>query len=324
MRMEKPRKPRPLKAGGRVRVVAPASPMERGRFDAGCRELARLGYSVGHTERVFAVSGFFAGTKDERATDLADSLNDAQAGAVIYARGGYGTDQLLPLPPGIDAGRVKLLVGYSDATSLQIYLWQKYGWVTIYGPMVATGLDHGEGKPGGYDGESLRRAVAEVDGGWTIPLEGSELVGGEGEGAILGGCMTMLEDTIGTPWEIDTRGAILLLEDCLMKPYQVDRALMHLRHSGKFEAVRGIVFGEFPACEPPEGSRVTVEEVTARHTRGLGVPVVWGAAIGHSRRAMRTVPLGVRGRLRADGAGVLEILEPACAESEEDQAGKAE
>jgi muramoyltetrapeptide carboxypeptidase len=322
--MEKPRKPRPLKAGGRVRVVAPASPVERGRFDAGCQELARLGYSVAHTEQVFAASGYFAGTTEERAADMADALRDADVGAVIYARGGYGTDQLLPLPPEIGEGRAKLLVGYSDATSLQIYLWQKYRWVTIYGPMAATGLDHGEGKPGGYDGESLRRAVGDVHEGWEIPLDGRAFAGGEGEGVVLGGCMTMMEDTIGTPWELDTRGAILLIEDCLMKPYQVDRALMHLQHSGKFDGVRGIVFGEFPACEPPEGSGVTVEEVAARQTRGLGVPVTWGAAVGHSRRAMRTVPLGVRGRLRADGPGVLEILEPACAVAGEGRAGKAE
>ncbi len=311
--MKKPGKPRSLEAQGRVRVVAPASPMERARFDAGCGELARLGYAVRHSERVFASSGYFAGTVAERTADLAAAFHDAGAAAIFCARGGYGCAQLLPLPPAISEPGVKLLVGYSDVNSLQIFLWQTQGWVTLYGPMVAAGLDAGEGKPGGYDGETLRRALSETRGGWPIALEGQPLASGEAEGVLLGGCMTMVETSLGTPWELDTRGAILLLEDRGMKPYQIDRALLHFRQSGKFDSVAGIVFGEFPGCEPPEGSRVTAEEVFARHTRELGVPVVWGAAIGHTARAMRTVPLGVRGRLRAAGAGVLDVLEPACA-----------
>src|SRR5208283_689689 len=114
-----------------------------------------------------------------------------------------------------------------------------------------------------------------------------------------------------TPWELDTRGAVLLLEDRGLKPYQLDRMLMHLKQAGKFKGVRGIVLGEFPECEPPEGSTVTVREICQRILGPLRIPIVFGAPVGHAARPMLTLPLGVNVRLHATGEGELEILEPA-------------
>jgi muramoyltetrapeptide carboxypeptidase len=123
--------------------------------------------------------------------------------------------------------------------------------------------------------------------------------------------MTLVETTLGTPWELDTRDAILLLEDRGMKPWQVDRALMHLKQAGKFDGVRGFVLGDFPECEPPMNGSPSVRDVCARILGPLGVPIVFGAPVGHTMRPMLTVPLGVRARLQAGGEGALEILEPA-------------
>ena len=123
--------------------------------------------------------------------------------------------------------------------------------------------------------------------------------------------MTLVEATLGTPWELDTRDSILLLEDRGMKPWQVDRALMHLKQAGKFESVRGIVLGEFPECDAPAAGGATVREVCARILGAFKVPIVYGAAVGHTPRPMLTVPLGVKARLKAQGEGELEILEPA-------------
>jgi muramoyltetrapeptide carboxypeptidase len=128
---------------------------------------------------------------------------------------------------------------------------------------------------------------------------------------LLGGCVTLVETSLGTPWELDTRGAILLLEDRGLKPYQLDRMLLHLKQAGKFKGVRGIVLGEFPESEPPEGSRVTVEDVCRRILGPLQIPIVYGAPIGHTARPMLTLPLGIHARLHASGEGHLEILEPA-------------
>ena len=205
----------------------------------------------------------------------------------------------------------KVILGYSDLTSLQVYLWKRYAWVGFYGPMLAAGLDAGEGVEKGYDQESLLAAVGKTDGGWTLKLRGEALVDTEAVGRVLGGCLTLVETTLGTPWELDTRGSILLLEDRGMKPWQVDRALMHLKQARKFEGVRGILLGEFPDCGPLMTGSATVRDVCARILGALGVPIVFGAAVGHTPRPMLTVPLGVKARLRAHGEGELEILEPA-------------
>src|SRR6201999_1686496 len=111
----------------------------------------------------------------------------------------------------------------------------KLGWASIYGPMAAAGLDGGAGAAKGYDEASFRNAISKTDGAWSMSLQGSALTAGTAEGVVLGGCLTLVATTLGTPWELDTRGAILLLEDRGMKPWQVDRALMHLQQAGKFK-----------------------------------------------------------------------------------------
>jgi muramoyltetrapeptide carboxypeptidase len=110
---------------------------------------------------------------------------------------------------------------------------------------------------------------------------------------------------------LDTRGAILILEDRAMKPYQVDRVLMHFLQAGKLKDVKGIVLGDFPECEPPVTGSPTVREVVARILGPLGIPVVFGAPVGHTLRPMLTIPLGVTACLHAEGEGTLEILEAA-------------
>ena len=177
--------------------------------------------------------------------------------------------------------------------------------------MLTPGFDGGAGKPGGYDEQSLRDATGQADKGWSIALQGEALARGEARGLVLGGAMTLVEATFGTPWELDTRGAILVLEDRAMKPYQIDRVLMHFKQAGKFDQVKGIVLGDFPDCEPPVAGSPTVRDVCSRILGPLGVPIVFGAPVGHTKRPMLTIPLGVQARLVASGEGTLEILEPA-------------
>ena len=307
-----PRKPKALRAGARLGVFAPASPGNAAKVRAGCAELKRLGFCVdGEVAR--SSEGYFAGSAAERRAELLDKLADDRVDGLVALRGGYGSNYLLDERLRDSLGEVKNIVGFSDVTSLQIFLWQECGWVTFYGPMVAAGFDAGADAVGGYDEESFRSAVTRTEGEWQIPLHGAALVEGEGEGRLLGGAMTLVEGTIGTPWELDTRGAILVLEDRAMKPYQVDRELMHLKQAGKLGGVRGIVLGEFPECEPPVAGSPTVRDVCARILGPLGVPVVFGVPVGHTPRPMLTLPLGVRARLRAKGEGMLEILEPAVA-----------
>jgi muramoyltetrapeptide carboxypeptidase len=255
--------------------------------------------------------GYFAASLEERRAELLRLLGDSKVDGVIGVRGGYGSNYLLDASLASVAGEPKAVIGFSDLSSLQIFLWQECRWVTFYGPMVAAGLAGGAGAANGYDEESLRMSIGELGGGWKIPLRGGVLVGGEAEGRLLGGAMTMVEATFGTPWELDTHGAILILEDRGMKPYQVDRVLMHFQQAGKLEGLKGIVLGDFPECEPPVPDSPTVREVCARILGSLGVPVVFGAPIGHTLRPILTIPLGVTARLHAQGDGTLEILEAA-------------
>jgi muramoyltetrapeptide carboxypeptidase len=306
------RKPKALRAGSRVAVIAPASPGPSESEERGVAELQRLGFGVERgTSRIS--QGYFAAAAAERRAELLRALRDPKIDALISLRGGYGSNYLLDesLAEEIGASTPKCVIGFSDLTSLEIFLWQKLGWVSIYGPMVAAGLDGGSGVAKGYDEPSFRNAISKTDGAWSISLQGDALVSGTAEGVLLGGCLTLFATTLGTPWELDTRGAILLLEDRGMKPWQVDRALIHLQQAGKFKDVRGIVLGDFPHCAAPVEGSPTVLDVCDRILKPLGIPIVFGAPVGHTVRPMLTVPLGVRARLAATGAGTLEILEGA-------------
>ena len=304
------RKPKVLGHGSQLAVFAPASPADNVKLSAGMAELKRLGFEA-KSYPALVSREYFAGSTEERRDGFLDAITARDVDGLIGLRGGYGSNYLLDDDLAKELGEPKVVIGFSDLTSLQIYLWQKCGWVSIHGPMVAAGLAAGAGVPGGYDEESFLAAVGKKDGGWTVTLKGDSLIGGESEGTLLGGCLTLVETTLGTPWELDTRGAILILEDRGMKPWQVDRALMHLKQAGKLIGIRGIVLGEFPECEPPVAGSPTVRDVCSRILGPLGVPIVFAAPVGHTPRAMLTIPLGVKARLISKGDGKLEILEPA-------------
>ena len=305
-----PRKPKALQKGSKVAVFAPASPAEQLEVTAGLAELRRLGYEF--TPVQFPGSeGYFAGSTPARLDAFVKAARHAEIAGLVALRGGYGATYLLDHNLAAQLQEPKCVIGFSDLTSLQIYLWQKCGWVTFHGPMVTAGLNRGADDARGYDEHSFLQAVGNTKSGWEIPLGGKVLARGVAEGRLLGGCLTLLQATLGTPWELDTAGSILVLEDRGMRPYQVDRALMHLKQAGKFQAVRGVLLGEFPESGPVVKGSPTVPEVCERLLSPLGVPIVFGAAVGHTQRPMLTLPLGVQARLVASEGGQLEILEPA-------------
>jgi muramoyltetrapeptide carboxypeptidase len=316
--MPMPLKPRALRLGDAIRVIAPSSPVQAEKLEKGIAELQRLGFVVHRDPRILSRDGYFAGSVADRAKEFLAAIGEPETRAVICARGGYGSNYLLDELLGeIDYVKEmsppKMLIGYSDVTSLQVFLWEKCGWVTFYGPMAAAGFDAGENAPHGYDTASFEQAISATASGWTIKLEGETLVRGTAEGTVLGGCLTLIVSTLGTPWAINTKGAILALEDRGMKPWQVDRALMHLEQAGKLDRVAGLLFGDFPECEGPAES-ANVREVVSRITRKFDVPVVWNIPFGHTERPMLTIPLGVRARLTANASPTLEILEAACSD----------
>jgi len=304
------RKPKALASGARLGVFAPASPAQPVDMIAGLTELKRLGFQVVANQDSKA-EGYFAGSALERVGGFQAAMNSDQVDGLVALRGGYGSNYLLDYKLEKSLANPKCIMGFSDLTTLQIYLWQICGWVTFYGPMVVGGLNAGAGVAKGYDENSLLQAVRKTEAGWKLRLRGEPMLTGKAAGKVLGGCMTLLEATIGTPWELDTKNSILILEDRAMKPYQVDRVLRHLKQSGKLEGVRGIVLGEFPESDPTAAGAPTVREVCARILRPLGVPLVFGVPVGHATRPMLTIPLGIEARLDAEGEGTLEFLESA-------------
>lgn len=304
-------KPGAIVPGSAVRIVAPAGPVDEGKLRRGIAELERLGFRPQWTEAVLARDGYFAGSAEQRSREVAQALTETETGAMLAARGGYGTGYVLEPLDGLEPERPKAIVGYSDLTLLEMLAWHRWSWVTFYGPMVAAGFDGGPSAAGGYDERSFRLALGETKKGWELDLAGETMVAGAAEGRMVGGCLTLLRALIGTDWEPQTEGAILVVEDLNMKPYQVDRALMHLKLAGKLDGVRGFLLGDFPGCEPADEDGPRVRDVVERLLAPLGVPIVWGAPIGHTKRPVLTIPLGVRARIEARGTGRLEILEPA-------------
>lgn len=309
--MPTPVKPLALAPGSTVAVVAPASSAKDERIERGCETLQRLDYRVKRYAVNCDAEGYFAAPLAKRRGQLQAALLDPDVRAVFCTRGGYGSAEILDGLKLARLKRSKIFCAFSDLTSVEIFLWQKRRWITFYGPLVAGGFDAGPNATGGYDPDSFMCAMTATNSGWPVPLRGETLKQGSAAGTLVGGCITLIQTSIGTPWELDTRGSILVLEDRGVKPYQVDRMLLHLKQAGKFQRVRGIILGEFPDSEAPEGSTVTVADVCRRMLGPLRIPVVYGAPIGHTPRPMLTLPLGVRAKLIASGEGRLEILEPA-------------
>ena len=302
--------PKALKKGSRIGMVSPSSPAEAAAIAAGTEELRRLGFVVEEPAAMEA-QGYFAGGHEERLQELCKTVHNRNVDGVVATRGGYGANYLIDFRLETRLRGPKCIVGFSDLNILQLLMLEIRGWAGFYGPMVAAGFNHGAGQPSGYDMASFLQAVGETKRKWNIPLRGTALVSGSASGWIVGGCLTMLQTTLGTGFAPNTTGAILLLEDRAVKPYQVDRMLRHLRQARVFAGVTGIVLGDFPDCDPPLAGSPIVPEICMQVLGPLGIPIVYGAPIGHTRRPMLTVPLGVKAKLLAKGEGTLEILEPA-------------
>lgn len=306
----KPEKPPALREGSRIALFSSASPAEQAQVLAGAGELKRVGFEVDlPPER--SPQGYFAGTHDERLNDFCRAVHDQAVDGLVCARGGYGSNYLIDARLATRLKGPKALIGFSDFSVIQTLMWQVRHWVSFYGPMAAAGFDQGAGKAGGYDEASFLIAVRNTHKGWKLGLQGGALVEGQASGRLVGGCLTLLQTALGTGWQLDARDSILLLEDRGMKPYQVDRALRHMKQAGQFEDVAGFVLGDFPSCEPPVAGSPTVREVCERILGEYRVPIVYGVPVGHTSRPMLTLPLGVKVKLLAKDEGVLEFLEAA-------------
>ncbi|MGB7149967.1 MAG: LD-carboxypeptidase, partial [Terriglobales bacterium] len=252
---------------------------------------------------------YFAGSAARRAQELEDMFARDDIRAVICARGGYGSNYLLPsLDLKKIAAHPKIFVGYSDLTTLLTLFTDTVNMTTFHGPMVAKDFALADG----LDPASWRDAVSGA-AEWKIGIDSGAkpLATGEAQGILYGGCLSILVAALGTPNDIRTEGTILFLEDIAAKPFQIDRMLMQLKLAGKLNEVRGIIFGEMLDCRQSPTQDYTLEEVVLRVVGDLRIPVAFGLRSGHVSRANVTLPFGVRAHLDVGREVSLTILESA-------------
>jgi muramoyltetrapeptide carboxypeptidase len=291
---------RALRPGERIGVAAPAARADAETLAECERELHELGWPTQRLDDPTAACGYFAGDDERRERELRLLLEDPQVGAIVCARGGYGCHRYVDrLDAGLFRRHRKPIVGYSDITTLLLWQRRRAGLTGVHGPMLERlGADHRA---------SLEALVALLCGAVPEPMQGQGSVPGRAEGRLVGGSLTLCAASLGTPWEIDTRAAILLLEDTNEPPFRIDRMMQSLRVAGKLEACAGIGVGAMVACDDPRFPDWTAEGIIRELAEAHGVPLVVGLPFGHVD-ANRAWTFGARAVLDGD-RGTLEQLE---------------
>lgn len=303
-------KPALISSGAPVRVLSPASFAVPDLLDRGLQCLCDIGFAPSLSPHAQTRGPlFFAGTPEQRLADLHAAFADSGVAFLAASRGGYGSNYLLE---GLDFDLIrhhpKPFFAYSDLTGLQLLLLDRTDLPAFHGPMVAAdfALDDGVHLP------SFHAALAGQP--FSLgPAEGLRtLRSGYVEGILYGGCLSILVSLLGTPWEPDTAGKLLFLEDVGVKPYQIDRMLWQLRHAGKLRDIRGIVFGEMLDCVSPGAEPDLLEQVILHAFRDAAFPIAIGLRSGHVSRSNVTLTFGVPARLEAAAEyAALHLLEPA-------------
>jgi muramoyltetrapeptide carboxypeptidase len=311
-------KPPALPEQATIAVVAPASPPQtRSEIEQATAYFESLGHRVVFGPNHRNVHGYLAGTDEERAADLQWALTEPGIDMVHTLCGGYGTARLHDLIDWGAIGEPRIVCGFSDITALHLALAAHAGWVTFYGPNFLRFT-------------RKRKELTEETKGWfhrafepeplgcvfEDPEDPYVLTVGEGvvEAPLVGGCLTLLCASIGTPFEVETEGCVVMVEELNTETYLVDTAINHLIRAGKLDSAAGFVFGtdvnlkNQTVPEAPE-SQLSIEEMLDELIAPLGVPALANVPVGHGKH-MATMPLGVPVRLDA-GAKTLEVTEPA-------------
>lgn len=297
-------------SGARIAIVAPASSADPERITRGIETLRRLGYDAVAAEHLYGKQPpYFSATPEDRLADLHHAFADPGVAAIVCARGGYGSNYLLA---GLDLDLIrahpKPLFAYSDMTVLQTWLLDQIGLVAFHGPMAAADFSL-------ENGVHLPSFQAAVSGG--LVQAGAEqgiraLRPGRARGVMYGGCLSLLTSSLGTPYAAHTEGKLLFLEDQAEKPYRIDRLLRQMVLAGKFDGVRGFIFGEMLGCASDGADPQLLDRVILDVLRDFDVPIAIGLRSGHVSGGNVTLPLGIEAELILEGADpLLRYLEPA-------------
>ena len=303
-------RPRALRPGATVGLITPSTYVsDPDRLALAERTLKFFDLKPKFGRNVRKRNGYLGGSIEERLEDLHAMFADRSVDAVFAIRGGYGSGQLLDrIDYDLLRKNPKIFLGFSDITAMHLAIQKRAGLVTFHGPVALSEFSD-------YTQKHFRRALFETAplGALTNPPDSNPLRpshtlrtirGGKARGALVGGNLTLISTTMGTPFEIDTRGRILLLEDIDEQPYSIDRMLTQLRLAGKLDSAAGLVFGECYLCRPRDykpafDSTLSFGEVLDEILGKLRIPVLSGLTFGHTDDQL-TLPLGVMATLDAD------------------------
>ncbi len=312
-------RPPALRDGSTIAVVAPASGVSRAEALDAAATLRNLGFAVKLSDDLQQGFGYLAAADDVRAAEFMKFVRDPEVDCIMSVRGGYGVMRILPLLDfDVIRANPKVIVGYSDITALINPIFQFSHMIAFHGPMATSSFDQ-------YTLDAFRRTVMQPQAAGTfVPSDeftgqsfsdgaASTIVGGSAKGRLVGGNLTLVTALMGTPWEIDTTGRILFIEEVDEHPYRVDRMLTQLAIAGKLQACAGVALGRFTKCDFYAGDQyrmqLSIEQVVRDNLEPLGIPVVYGLSIGHITRKL-TVPIGGLATLDAD-AKTITLEEPA-------------
>jgi muramoyltetrapeptide carboxypeptidase len=299
-------KPPCLRRGDLIGVISPAAAVPAETLRRGCEELERLGFSVRVGPHALDRHRFLAGTDRDRAHELTAMFQDPAVRAIFCSRAGYGSGRLFPLLDFLALARTpKIFLGFSDVTLLLNAFVQHTGLVCFHGPVVAGEFANG------FSPRSLSHLLGLLTTGTgeeclTFP---TVIRNGVAEGRLLGGCLSLLVTTLGTPFALDTTDAILFIEDVGEKPYRVDRMLTHLKQAGKLDNLAGVIFGPMTGCLGDTNDPTLLLSVIADIFSDSSYPVGFGLPAGHGGENL-VLPLGTQVRLDSTQRH-LTFLEPA-------------
>ena len=293
-------RPKRLQPGDTIGIVAPSSPPNQADLEHSLAFLEQLGLKWKLGRHVYNVNGYLAGTDDERLQDLEAMFADPSISGIICARGGYGSARYTDrLDLQLIQENPKVFWGFSDITFLHTAMGKYSNLVTFHGPMlescVAKDTFHE------LSAKMFQQLFEPMELHYTEEISPlTVLSGGSAQGELVGGNLSLLADTLGTRFEIDTKGKLLFIEDIGEEPYRVDGMLNQLRMAGKLADAVGVIIGDFSDAEPKKEKRtLSLDEVFRHYLGGLSKPVVEGFKIGHCEPHF-AIPLGVEAMLDAD------------------------
>lgn len=310
------KKPKALKLGDTIGIVSPSSGIwERSELEQSIQAIEKLGYKVKLGKYVLASKNYLAGTDQQRAEDLMWAFENPEIDAIFASQGGYGAARILKhLNFKVIENNPKIFIGYSDVTSIHLAIQKETHLVTFHGPSA---LSFGTDSMSAYREEYLFKALSGNQPIGEIRMNDVskylvKMNPGIVEGEIVGGNLSLICASLGTPWEINTKGKILFLEDTEVEPWVMDHLLTHLANAGKFSDAVGIVVGECNGCEPFTHNpgfpnQCSLESVLYDILEPFKKPVLYRLPIGHTKD-LATIPYGVLGRLDSEN-GKFEVLE---------------